>query len=86
MEVVKALALVFDWTLGHFVTGCGVGASGPADVGMQRRGDGSDAVAASDRDRKDASGRSRVALGALWTRSDGAPRTPGHDRIDASGC
>ena len=50
VEAVKALASVFDRTLGHFVTGRMVGASGPANVVAQRRGEGPNADAASDRD------------------------------------
>ena len=40
------------------VIGRWLGASGRAGVAMQRRGEGPDADAASDRDRPDASGRS----------------------------
>ena len=36
VEVVKTLASVFDQTLDHFVTGCWLGASGPADVAAQK--------------------------------------------------
>ena len=50
VAAVKAQASVFDQTLGHFVTGCSVGVFGPADVVAQRRGEGLDDDAASDRD------------------------------------
>ena len=51
-------ASVFDQTLGHFMTGRVVGASGTADVAAQRRGEGPDTEVASDRDLPDASSRS----------------------------
>ena len=65
MEAVKTLVSVFDRTLGHFVTGRGVGASGPADVATQRRGEGPDADVASDHDRLDVSGHKTKAQRAL---------------------
>ena len=58
VEAVKTLASVFDRTLGHFMTGHGVGASGPADVAAQRRGEGPNTVVASNHDRPNTSGRS----------------------------
>ena len=58
MEAVKTLASVFDRMLGHFMTGRMMGASSPADVAAQRRGEGSNTDVVSDHDRPDASGRS----------------------------
>ena len=58
VAAVKAQASVFDRMLGHFVTGHVVGASGPTDVVVQRRGKGLDVDAASDHDLLDASDRS----------------------------
>ena len=72
------LASVFDRTLGHFVIGRWVGVSGPTDVATQRRGEGLDADAASDRDRPDASGRKTEARGALWKRPDSGIAVSGH--------
>ena len=58
VAALNAQASVFDRTLGHFVTGHWVGAFGLADMATQRRGEGPDADAASDRDLPDAFGRS----------------------------
>ena len=58
MEAVKTMASVFDQTLGHFMTGCVVGAFGPANVAAPKRGEGPDADSVSDRDLPDTSDRS----------------------------
>ena len=75
---VKVQASVFDRMLGHFVTGCMVGASGPANVTAQRRGEGSDVDVASDRDRPDVSGCKTEARGALWKRPNSGIAASGH--------